>query len=774
MKRFWSRICGFVSEHDLFFRLFLILFGCIILPVSIACIAFNWQAENLVRTQTERTNSAYLTSLSTQLESALNAQRMQMLDYSVKETLTGSFRSNKFTKDATTLLTNALSSNENLEAVFVLDPGTNRIASNIGCFDAEIYFSKYCRFPGYSFEELYGTLCENRAFSFIGALDYTRYSLVKNRQDSRALLLLYTYFPEQSYGTNRVMGFVLSPSLAEALLDDRFLERQGDICIFDAAGAPVCSTFAQTDNLPLFDDSEVHNCRIGDTDYQVQSLSGAYGLRYISVIPTSEYYSGLQPIRSFTLLLILILLVLIVLISAIFSSRISRPIIRLANSFSEPPIDDPRSAAIESTAVYRSIRSNINEIRASNEKLSTLMKSGQEQLRSNLLLDILRGRPQDEALLSYQLAELGAQFPHKYYTLVLLSFDFYKRAYLDYTPVELAHMQDGICKLTAAWTYPFEQKIEYMECLPRTFAFIVNMDELNLTALHRELTQILHLADIENDQLRLIFVTTSFVNRLEELPELYQSAKNALRYRVLNRQSQLIQSMHLPSAGEYPSFLTDENKNYITNYITSGNADAAKSYIVALIEQSAENGIPYEHLITSFSSILSLIAQILTARSIPFFPLFDADPFAELSSLNNLDEIGDFFRSVCTKATAALLERQQQESDILRRSLDYIARNYHNRISLDDVSAYVGYFPKYFSRYFKDQTGITFVNYLNRLRIQAAKELLADPNIVIKDVAARVGFENINTFFRVFKQFEGVTPGQYRAAHAPAQEDEQS
>ena len=248
MKRFWSRICGFVSEHDLFFRLFLILFGCIILPVSIACIAFNWQAENLVRTQTERTNSAYLTSLSTQLESALNAQRMQMLDYSVKETLTGSFRSNKFTKDATTLLTNALSSNENLEAVFVLDPGTNRIASNIGCFDAEIYFSKYCRFPGYSFEELYGTLCENRAFSFIGALDYTRYSLVKNRQDSRALLLLYTYFPEQSYGTNRVMGFVLSPSLAEALLDDRFQQQFPRFGMGQVLSVPercVCPSSAQ-------------------------------------------------------------------------------------------------------------------------------------------------------------------------------------------------------------------------------------------------------------------------------------------------------------------------------------------------------------------------------------------------------------------------------------------------------------------------------------------------------------------------------------------------
>ena len=60
--------------------------------------------------------------------------------------------------------------------------------------------------------------------------------------------------------------------------------------------------------------------------------------------------------------------------------------------------------------------------------------------------------------------------------------------------------------------------------------------------------------------------------------------------------------------------------------------------------------------------------------------------------------------------------------------------------------------------------------------VEAALQWLADQEFALHawqgdDV---VGFENINTFFRVFKQFEGVTPGQYRAAHAPAQEDEQS
>ena len=750
MKKVFRDFTIFFSKHDLFFKLFAMLLGCIIIPVAIACVSFYLHAADLVRTQTARSNAAYLASLSAQMEVAIDARKSQLIDCSLSETLAkGSFRSTSDQKAAAALLSSTLATHSDLDAIFVIELETNRVVSNNGSFDAEVYFRKFCNFPDLPFEDVYDMLCTGRSFRLY-VLNYTRYARTEYAHTSPALLLLYTFVARQPSNAIRVIGCVATPQLAELIVDGSNVERQGEVCILDDSGHSFFSTSEElTALLPEAKGVTFQTCELNGTDYVVQRLAASNGLHYVNVIPETVYNAGLLSIRSFTLLL---------------SSRISQPIVHLSNSFSDGVRSGQASTPIENTTVYRSIYSNINQIRSSNERLSTLMQHGQHQLRSTMLLDILRGRQHDARFLSYQLSELNAQFPYDYYTVVLLSFDFYKRAYLDYTPVELAHMQDGICKLTTTWQYPFRQKTEFVECAPRTFAFIINTDTLNIEPLCRELEQILRLADIENDQLRLIFVATAFVQRLEDLPELYLRAQNALRYRVLNRQSQLIRSDHLPLAERTSVLLTSENKTFITNYITSGNSDAAKNYICAIVERSAESGIPYEHLITAFSSILALIAQILADRGVAFFQMFEIDPFVELNSLNSLDEICDFFRSVCTKADAAIMNRQQQESDVLHRSMEYIAQNYRSRISLDDVSAFVGYSPKYFSRYFKDQTGITFVNYLNRLRIQAAKEMLCEETITIKDIASQVGFESVNTFFRVFKQFEGVTPGQYRAS----------
>ena len=52
--------------------------------------------------------------------------------------------------------------------------------------------------------------------------------------------------------------------------------------------------------------------------------------------------------------------------------------------------------------------------------------------------------------------------------------------------------------------------------------------------------------------------------------------------------------------------------------------------------------------------------------------------------------------------------------------------------------------------------------YVNRFRVDRAKRLLADPQSQVKLVAQQVGFENVNTFIRVFKSFEGISPGVYK------------
>lgn len=79
------------------------------------------------------------------------------------------------------------------------------------------------------------------------------------------------------------------------------------------------------------------------------------------------------------------------------------------------------------------------------------------------------------------------------------------------------------------------------------------------------------------------------------------------------------------------------------------------------------------------------------------------------------------------------------------------------------VSNHVSLSYSYFSEAFKVYTGESFVNYMKKVRISHAKELLAEGICKLNDVSEAVGFENIKQFTRVFKELEGITPGEYRA-----------
>ncbi|MNP84600.1 HTH-type transcriptional activator RhaR [compost metagenome] len=66
------------------------------------------------------------------------------------------------------------------------------------------------------------------------------------------------------------------------------------------------------------------------------------------------------------------------------------------------------------------------------------------------------------------------------------------------------------------------------------------------------------------------------------------------------------------------------------------------------------------------------------------------------------------------------------------------------------------------SKLFKEQTGETLPDYINKVRLEQAKVLLRDDKLSISDAAVRVGYLNSNALIRSFKKYEGVTPGKYK------------
>jgi YesN/AraC family two-component response regulator len=107
---------------------------------------------------------------------------------------------------------------------------------------------------------------------------------------------------------------------------------------------------------------------------------------------------------------------------------------------------------------------------------------------------------------------------------------------------------------------------------------------------------------------------------------------------------------------------------------------------------------------------------------------------------------------------------KQNISPNIARIMDWIKANYYKPISIAKLADEFGYNPDYLSSLFKKSTGITFINYINKTRIEASKALLAHYNLSVKETAYSCGFLDEKYFMKTFKRFESMTPSQYKRA----------
>lgn len=98
---------------------------------------------------------------------------------------------------------------------------------------------------------------------------------------------------------------------------------------------------------------------------------------------------------------------------------------------------------------------------------------------------------------------------------------------------------------------------------------------------------------------------------------------------------------------------------------------------------------------------------------------------------------------------------------IMIRAKEFIKQNIGFELTLESVSEHVNFSPAYFSKFFKTEEGLKFIDYVNKMRVEEAKELL-NCNIKTADICNRIGFSDVKHFYKVFKRWEGITPGQYK------------
>lgn len=139
--------------------------------------------------------------------------------------------------------------------------------------------------------------------------------------------------------------------------------------------------------------------------------------------------------------------------------------------------------------------------------------------------------------------------------------------------------------------------------------------------------------------------------------------------------------------------------------------------------------------------------------------------FASIQEAKTATEAANHVQRFFDQVQELAGQRDEKETDPgIKRVLAFIEDHYSDTLSLTSVAAAFHFNPSYFSTYFSTHTGEGFNEYVTKMRIEKAVELLQDRSISISEISGRVGYADHSYFCKVFKKQKGMSPSRYRKA----------
>jgi len=261
------------------------------------------------------------------------------------------------------------------------------------------------------------------------------------------------------------------------------------------------------------------------------------------------------------------------------------------------------------------------------------------------------------------------------------------------------------------------------------------------------------------------------VEEIDSIPLSFSHAEKVLLHRMYLGLSRLILPEEITEIGDSLSTTSEGDHPFpssvietMSDLLVTGSENAIEEAVHECFEQLRRRCIISGETVRAL--LLSLLVRLHARLSTTAPALSDGIPgeaqlSRELQDCITLDEyegrILGLFREALRRQ-----DRGSGRSAIIHSAITYIQESYGADLSLDEVAEVVGVSAGYLSRLFRQVTGETFKAYLTRLRLQEAKRLLSGGSDRVYQIAERVGYNDQHYFSEVFRKETGLTPLEYR------------
>lgn len=309
-------------------------------------------------------------------------------------------------------------------------------------------------------------------------------------------------------------------------------------------------------------------------------------------------------------------------------------------------------------------------------------------------------------------------------------------------------------------------------CFPKhRKSFVVNTNWLEMTRFF----QYVQVKVEENTDVHLNIAAGGRHKGLAALAKAFNEAMSAHKYREIYGDENClvfynnINFPEQPDASVYEDDVWYESERKLLYAVNNGDYEAGEEIIDEMCAMMSNISNQTFQLMKykAFGLINTLTIELMKKRTLDN-ELMNINGCFHISQCKSVHELT---RSIRIIYKAIETELKSQESEISANTnrrvseiMAYIRENYTNTdLNIVYVAEKFNLTPAYLSRIFKKETGVGPAEYLQTIRLEAAKELLTSSDLTIREISEIVGYQYVLTMNRVFKKMLGVTPSQYIA-----------
>lgn len=575
--------------------------------------------------------------------------------------------------------------------------------------------------------------------------------------------ILYTRAIPIGYKQTGSIVIQLNEEYIRSLLINIEGTEKSDVYIIDVKGQVVLST-GNNSKLPfeitkLTGSEGAFEATSNRKEYFVSyKISEQNNWKYISVVPKNVLMEKVSYFKILLLAGVFVSFILGIIIAFFFARKNYAPIKGIIKDISK----DLGVNLDHSSNEYMLIANTLKKASYESKNLKDAIEAQLPLIKENCFYQLIKGKGGSEDALMKSFKDIDINFEYESFIVVAIQTDDINISKLNINKFFITIYE--IIAVAGLYGHLLEEGSD-------TFILILNVPNVIDEDLKIKLKYVFKqinncMASISQNTLNI--GVGGLKSSVFEVRQSNLEAKAALRYKIIKGYGKVIFFDEIEKEGNSAHYYYPVDvKIQLINALKVADLKGFERTINELYaENFSKREISPDYAQYLFWDIMAIILNVMDDYGIDtnLIPFEECDPMEGLKKCQTVEEMLEYILGYVDSLCKAITSNKKSRNEDLRnRMIGYIEKHYVDEdISLSKIAEELNISASYLSHSFKILTGDNIVNYIAKLRIEKSKEFLGKQKYRIADISKLVGCINSNTFIRLFKKSEGITPGQYR------------